>query len=302
MRDKRLPILVVIGLSILILGGSLWLLPKPPPPAPAIPSEIAPVPINEPLVSSTTIGTSVEGRPITAYQFGTGKTPILFVGGIHGGYEWNTVVLAYEMIDYFTTNLYAIPENLTIHIIPNANPDGLALVTGGRTGRISAADITAWSADGRGRFNANGVDLNRNFDCKWSPDATWRGRAVGAGSAPFSEPEAAALRDYIIATSPVAGVFWHSVANAVYGSECHEGILPLTLEIMNRYATAARYAAVPAFTAYPVVGDVEGWLATFGIAAITVELETRENSEWNRNLAGTLAVIEYIRQIDTVGQ
>ena len=46
------------------------------------------------------IGKSVEGRDIVAYNFGTGEKQILFVGGIHGGYEWNTALVAYKLISY----------------------------------------------------------------------------------------------------------------------------------------------------------------------------------------------------------
>jgi len=294
MKDKLyIPVLFILT-GVLLLPLIAWLLPER---SIVEIDEIIIEPeivVVEPEMSKETIGSSVQSRPIEAYRFGNGPTDVLFVGGIHGGYEWNSVVLAYEMIEYFTENIYDLPSNLTIHVIPNANPDGLAMVTRENTTRLSSADVIAWSADGRGRFNANGVDLNRNFDCKWSPEASWRGRSVGAGDEPFSEPESKALRDYVLSTQPVAGIFWHSIANTVYGSECHEGILPLTTEIMNRYATAGRYQAVPIFDAYPVVGDIEGWLATLGIAAITVELETRDSTEWNRNLAGTLAVLEYL--------
>lgn len=299
MKDKLyIPVLFVF-VGVLLLPIISWLLPE------KTILEIEEIILEpevvviEPEMSKETIGSSVQNRPIEAYRFGSGPTDVLFVGGIHGGYEWNTVVLAYEMIDYFTENIYDLPSNLTIHVIPNANPDGLAMVTRENTARVTSADVITWNADGKGRFNANGVDLNRNFDCKWSPEASWRGREVGAGTEPFSEPEAKALRDYVLKTKPVAGIFWHSVANAVYGSECHEGILPLTTEIMNRYATAGRYQAVPIFDAYPVVGDIEGWLATLGIAAITVELETRNTTEWNRNLAGTLAVLEHLNSFTT---
>src|SRR3990167_8910078 len=46
-------------------------------------------PVNE---KETVLGTSVEERNITAYHYGTGDTELLFVGGIHGGYSWNTVL------------------------------------------------------------------------------------------------------------------------------------------------------------------------------------------------------------------
>ena len=51
-------------------------------------------------VAHAVIGTSVEGRTIDAYTYGDGDTNLLFVGGIHGGYEWNSVLLAYEMMDH----------------------------------------------------------------------------------------------------------------------------------------------------------------------------------------------------------
>src|SRR3989338_4523839 len=41
--------------------------------------------------TKTVIGTSVDGNNIIAYHFGDGPSELLFVGGIHGGYEWNTV-------------------------------------------------------------------------------------------------------------------------------------------------------------------------------------------------------------------
>lgn len=239
----------------------------------------------------TVIGSSVEGRAIEAHSYGTGSTSILFVGGIHGGYEWNSVVLAYQVMDYLAENPDQIPIDLTVHIIPNLNPDGTYLVTG-KTGRVTSVDIPNPNERvAAARFNARGVDLNRNFDCKWQRAATWRGQAVGAGEAPFSEPEAAALRDFVASTSPRAALFWHSQASNVYGSECEAGILPETMTLMNTYATAAGYGAVPRFDAYPVVGDAEGWLASIGIPAVTVELETFSSSEWERNWAGVAAVL-----------
>jgi murein tripeptide amidase MpaA len=112
----------------------------------------------------TTIGTSVEGRSIEAYTFGTGEHNLLFVGGIHGGYEWNTVVLAYAFIDYFTQYPESIPEGITVHIIPSLNPDGIFAVTG-LEGAFSEAQVTEIAPTATGRFNAHAVDLNRNFDC-----------------------------------------------------------------------------------------------------------------------------------------
>jgi len=250
----------------------------------------------------TVIGTSVKNNAITAYHFGQGKDEIVFIGGIHGGYSWNTSLVAYELVDYLKANPAVVPENITVTVIPVLNPDGLESVTG-KTGRFVASDITANQAEQTaGRYNANKVDLNRNFDCKWKSKSTWRGNVVSAGTAPFSEPETAALRDFVKNTDQQGVVFWHSQSNAVYASECENGILPVTRDIMNVYAKAAGYPAVDVFDAYEITGDSEGWLASIGIPAITVELSTHDTIEWSKNLAGVKALIGYYAQKNGVNK
>ena len=64
------------------------------------------------------------------------------------------------------------------------------------------------------------------------------------------------------------------------------------MAVMNTYANAAGYSAVSSFDAYPVTGDIEGWLASIGIPAITVELASHETVEWERNWRGVTALLE----------
>jgi len=250
--------------------------------------------VKEDTVKHSVIGMSVEGRKIEAYTYGNGKSHLMFIGGIHGGYEWNSVFLAYRFIDYLEANKEVIPTNLTVTIIPSANPDGLYKIIG-KEGRFGVADVSDNISKEAGRFNANEVDLNRNFDCKWKPESTWRGEVVSAGSAPFSEPEARAIRDFVLENNPDTVVFWHSQANAVYASECENGILPKTLEIMKAYSEASEYTAIDSFDSYEITGDVEGWLASINIPAITVELKTHENIEWEKNLSGIKALFELLK-------
>lgn len=241
----------------------------------------------------TTIGKSVEGRNIEVYTYGTGATHLTFVGGVHGGYEWNSVLLAYTFIDYLDAHPDMVPKNLTIEIIPSANPDGLYKVTQ-KNGRFTSSDV---STDSKvlesARFNANSVDLNRNFDCKWKPESTWRSKVVSAGTAPFSEPEAKAIQSLILKSKPSAVIFWHSQSNAVYASQCASGILPETLTLMNMYSKASGYPAVKTFDAYQTTGAADDWLASINIPAVTVELKTHETIEWEENLAGIKALISH---------
>lgn len=289
LSQKALLLLVaVLFAGIVIVGIAIWWTLNRPavavPPQPTNSTELVPT-ITQETSNPQLIGSSVEGRPIESYTFGSGETDLLFVGGVHGGYEANSIRLAEAMIDEFQTKPELVPANITVHIIPVLNPDGYA----------KYLDPVTNHTDSAMRFNANSVDLNRNFGCKWAPESSWRGQTVSAGTAAFSEPEAVALRDYVSKTTPDAAIFWHSQANNVYGSECEEGVLTSTLTLMNTYATAGSYGAVPAFDAYPITGDAEGWLASIGIPAVTVELETRDSIEWTRNIAGTLAVMELYR-------
>jgi hypothetical protein len=280
-------ILAVIGAGAFTFTG---LYKKPPKLPPAAPTESNDFP------QINVIGKSVEGRNIEAYTFGKGKTHLMFVGGIHGGYEWNSVLLAYQFIDYLKENPNFIPENLTIAVIPSANPDGIHDVVK-KEGRFTTEDLpTAPQANGTGRLNAHDVDLNRNFNCKWAPKSTWRGTIVSAGTKAFSEPETAAIKNFVSEYAPNAAVFWHSQSNAVYASECKAGILPETLNIMNAYAKASGYGAVKKFDQYDITGDAEGWLASIDIPAITVELKTHETIEWDKNLAGIKALFKYYDQ------
>ena len=93
-----------------------------------------------------------------------------------------------------------------MHIIPAANPDGQFLITG-HNGRFAAADIPTDTDTIPGRFNANGVDLNRNWDCAWRETAVWRDEPISGGTRPFSEPESQNLRDFLLAQQPVLVVF-----------------------------------------------------------------------------------------------
>ena len=292
---------IIIVVVIIIAGVGIYIFTKKSSDSVVVPTETATstetseVGGTEVDDSKTVIGKSVEGRDITAYHYGSGAKEILFVGGIHGGYSWNTALVAYEMMNYLESNTDIIPSNVKVTVIPVLNPDGLNKVVG-TDGVFAKADVsTSQTVRVSGRFNANEVDLNRNFDCKWQPKSKWRDTIVNAGKEAFSEPEAKALRDFILKDKPTAVLFWHSQSGAVYASECEKGILPETISIMNIFSRASGYRAITTFDAYETTGDAEGWLASIGIPTITVELTTHETIEWEKNLAGIKALFEYYK-------
>jgi hypothetical protein len=254
-----------------------------------------------PLVATTTeiawnrsisVGHSYEGRPITGQQFGFGPTRLILVGGLHGGYEWNTVLLAYRAIDYFLARPGAVPPEVTLTIIANANPDGLFAVTN-REGRFSQVDLMADTIPGR--FNGRGVDLNRNWDCRWQESAEWRDQLVSGGQYPFSEPESRALRDFFLVQEPALVLFWHSAANGVFAGGCPDTFTP-SYELAEVYGRAAGYPVFEHFDSYSVTGGAGGWLAMQGVPSISVELKTHESVEWEENLAGITALLAHYHE------
>lgn len=296
---KKTNIFIVLGL-IIIIGLGVYFFTKSSP-------VVAPVAQTSNTTTTTTtttttqtvdttktvLGKSVGSRDITAYHYGTGSKEVLFVGGIHGGYEWNTSLVAYQLMDYLKANPSTIPANVKVTVIPVLNPDGLAKVVG-TADRFTAANIpTSNALVVSGRFNANGVDLNRNFDCDWKAKGTWMTETVSGGSQAFSEPESQAFKSYIESHTPTAVIAWFSSAGGVFASNCHNGILPETRTINDMYAAASGYKAYDSYDFYALTGDMVNWLAKKNIPGISVLLTTHQDTEWTKNLAGIKAILNH---------
>jgi len=233
--------------------------------------------------ASEALGESWEGRPIVGHRFGTGPRKVVLVGNIHGGTEENTYRLALEMIAFFEENLSEIPPEVTLWIIPTANPDGL---------------------DNDTRRNAHLVDLNRNADTDhdscvgndWVEDTyTTEGiLAGGGGPYPFSEVETQLLRDFLVDAE--VGIFYHSMAGQIFVTSCADHTPSDALARCLSEATGYPFVE-EGWVSYPVTGAIVDYLAYRGVAAVEVELETKVDSELQRNLAGVRAVMRSLDQI-----
>jgi hypothetical protein len=294
---------IIIVLAIIIIGALIYYFTKgpatdvdvtPTPSVTASPSPTAATGTPAMYHEETVIGSSAQGNPIVAHHYGTGDTEILLVGGIHGGYEWNTVLVAQEAKNYFKANPDQIPENIKVTIIPVLNPDGLKKVVGTTTGNFTKANVSTSEATViSGRFNGNNVDLNRNFDCDWQTTGKWQSRNVSGGTAAFSEPESMAIKSYVEANNPEAVLVWYSAAGGVYASNCHTGVSAETSALTQAVAKASGYPAHQSFDFYATTGDMTNWLAKIGIPAVSVILTNHTDTEWTKNLAGVKALLEY---------
>lgn len=127
------------------------------------------------------VGHSVQGRPIEVRQVGDPKWPgkLLVFGCIHGD-ECGASSLE--------PTINGCPDpSADIFLVPTLNPDG------------SAA---------HSRLNADGVDLNRNFNSGWLP-AGRPGDPEYPGPRPFSEPETRLAARIVHGLEPAATVWFH---------------------------------------------------------------------------------------------
>jgi murein DD-endopeptidase MepM/ murein hydrolase activator NlpD len=262
--------------------------PSPTPTSPAAPPRPSAAPAGrEPQPGPTptpgvedpgvVVGHSVQGRPLTAYRFGHGPLKIVLVGDIHGGYEANTYELARMLVAHFQAHAGEVPPEVSLWILPTMNPDGLA-----------AGE----------RWNANGVDLNRNADTDldgcagndWASDAAdSEGLHPGAGGPhSFSEPETIAVRNLL--SDAWMAVFYHSAAEAIFVDSCQRHVPSARLAQVLSAGTG--YPVPPeGWSGYPITGDFADYLAGEGVAAVTLELTDHEDPEFERNLAGVQALL-----------
>lgn len=224
--------------------------------------------------TSFSIGTSVQGRAIMAYSFGTGPSKIVFVGGTHGNERSSTYILN-RWIDYLESSPSRIPANRTLIIIPVMNPDGYAANT---------------------RTNAHNVDLNRNFPSNsWKSGVTMPDHSYleyGGGTAPLSEPESRALANYVLSQSPRLVLTYHASGGVVVPNDSGDSDA-----IARTYGAKSSVgymgnSGTPTFFEYDTTGAFEDWLHDkYGIPALLIELLEKNDNEFSGHQNALLYIL-----------
>ena len=151
----------------------------------------------------------------------------LIIGQVHA-----EEVMGYEMTLRFLWDLVSrhslygtLFDNTRLVFVPTMNPDGLEVVSRGLDDTYRKNGYHPVEMGGRPcniavgpGGDSCGVDLNRNFDFNWIyGDTLWRPARVGyeeaydyyRGPAPFSEPEARAVRNLALQIHPTVSVVYH---------------------------------------------------------------------------------------------
>jgi g-D-glutamyl-meso-diaminopimelate peptidase len=182
------------------------------------------------------IGESVMGKPIPAIRIGNGSKEVHYNGAVHAN-EWITSPLLMKFIEDIARacacgyplrgrDMRELFKHVSLWVVPMVNPDGVELVQKGITPRHpyyrqllnwnnGSFDFTNWKA------NIRGVDLNDQFPAHWEAERDRRDvRGPGprdyTGTAPLTEPEAAALFQFTKSRDFSHVVSFHTQGREIY--------------------------------------------------------------------------------------
>ena len=226
------------------------------------------------------------------------ENKVLIHGGIHAREYFTTPLVvrqaaaflshAHAGDTYNDTSYTSVLENNAIYLIPSVNPDGAAISQFGIDGiqteatlarvqeiadldgqNLNSAYLRSWKA------NANGVDLNRQFDAMWE---SYAGPGHPSsdhykGEAPGSEPESAALIKLTLDNNFSRTISYHTHGAVIYWYFAQEGEV---------YDSSYQFAQeISAQTGYPLDANYQNldpagykdWaLESLGIPSLTVEV------------------------------
>ncbi len=275
-----------------------------------------------------TIGTTLENRKIYALKVSDNvsldedEPEVLFLG-CHHAREWISVEVPLLLAGYLLEN-YAADANIRrivnqseVWIVPLVNPDGL---------EYSIYYYRYWRKNRR--LNADGsygIDLNRNYGYAWGYDNSGSSpepaSEVYRGTAPFSEPETRAIRDFVMPKHFRAMISYHSFSQVILYPWGYTTTPTDKESLLNGIAAAMSQLMRPAngrtygygeagASLYVTNGDVTDWtFGTSGIPSYTIELPPIDelgggffNAEqdiapvFNENLPAALYLIDWCIQ------
>ncbi|MFH1336952.1 MAG: M14 family zinc carboxypeptidase [Candidatus Zixiibacteriota bacterium] len=232
------------------------------------------------IVILDTLGYTVQGRMILGAKVSDNPTqeenePEFRIIGNHHGNEYMGIEIGLNMLHYLTDNygtntqVTHLVNDLETWIIPMMNPDGRTAGT---------------------RYNANGVDLNRDYGYMWN----------GEGGSPsiFSQPETRAIRLHGLEHNFSVSLSFHTTAAYVnYVWNYRPFPVPDSAFIVNisaPYASATGYTLVEGYNWYQTYGDCNDWsYGSRGDIDATIETEnTNIDPCWNLNRPAILAMME----------
>jgi hypothetical protein len=226
-------------------------------------------------LGSSVLGRTIWGLKITNNPDIEENEPEVRICGAHHGNEFMSVelplLLAWYLVENYETDEYIedLVNNREIWIIPMVNPDG---------------------REASSRYNANGVDLNRDYGYLWNGE--------GNSPSPYSQPETQVIREHALDNNFVLSLSYHTTAAYVnYIWNYKEDPTPdddVVVELSEQYATSSGYTAIRGYNWYQTRGDTNDFsYGCRGDLDWTIETENSNiEATWDKNRVAMLDVIE----------
>jgi murein tripeptide amidase MpaA len=173
------------------------------------------------IVAKFSIGKSYEDRDIWAIRISDHPNvyepsePTVWFDALHHAREAmsgeSLLLFAEWLVNHYAIDLTAtrLINSRNILLIPCVNPDGYEY---NRQQHPNGGGL--WRKNRRKHGNNSyGVDLNRNYSWEWKYDSLDPNDGNYQGTAPFSEPETAAVRDLLAQQTPSMSVTVHTHGN-----------------------------------------------------------------------------------------
>lgn len=226
-------------------------------------------------VTTGSIGTTADGRSIYSLTIGnpSASKKILVVGAMHGREYITTPLLMRQAKDLLDRKAEGetVLDNVSVEFIPMLNPDGVCISQYGIDGLQNSSMkqkvtdiITSWADWGlltdqnkytwylnKWKNNANGVDINRNFDMPgWSTLDDLRNKPASdlyKGPSAESEAETKAIVNLVNQGGFTEVVNYHAQGQCIYWSNTG-----LSDEVLARDQILGKIAQID--TGYKMVG------------------------------------------------
>lgn len=237
------------------------------------------------------IGESVMENKIYCLKIGRGKRKI-FINGAHHGLEYLTSAFIMRFIseyahavsegcEFFGYDSSDLFNQSALYAVPMVNPDGVDIAIHGlditnpyHRKLISMVGIHSfnkvWQA------NANGVDINHNYDADWKVVEEHPAPSKYSGPYSESEPETKAIVEFVRKEQFDLLLAFHSQGGEIYYD--FDGKMSSdSYELAERFASVSGYIpAKPSGSA--AFGGCKDWfIKEFGKAGFTVEIGHGKN-------------------------
>lgn len=213
------------------------------------------------VITKQIIGKSISGRNISMLKIGSAKETVLYSAAIHGN-EGITATILLKFIEDICESISKRQELSGIDIknmlksrsyifVPLSNPDGCEIALKGESAKVENIDRIKSQCSGNfslWKANANGVDLNRNFNADWETARKISAKngisssapAKYGGPFPESEPETVALTTLCRVSSPQYVICLHTQGEAIFygGSRYNDSYRKMAeiLSLLSGYA------------------------------------------------------------------